>query len=58
MMSFMGNAKYQLGGTVNSSNPVNNFFVFIEEFRMQYKENNPYIKSTIVTGKVGGNKWK
>ncbi|KAK1320052.1 hypothetical protein QJS10_CPA03g02425 [Acorus calamus] len=38
--------------------PASAFFVFMEEFRKQYKEKNPNNKSVAVVGKAGGDKWK
>ena len=38
--------------------PASAFFVFIEEFRKQYKEEHPNKKSVSVVGKAGGGKWK
>ncbi|KAK1416504.1 hypothetical protein QVD17_32295 [Tagetes erecta] len=38
--------------------PSGPFFVFMEEFRKQYKEENPQNKSVAVVGKAGGAKWK
>ncbi|KAL7116485.1 hypothetical protein ABFS83_03G007600 [Erythranthe nasuta] len=34
------------------------FFVFMEDFRTQYKEKHPGNKSVAVVGKAGGDKWK
>ncbi len=38
--------------------PASAFFVFMEEFRKQYKEKHPNNKSVSVVGKAGGDKWK
>ncbi|KAI4390021.1 hypothetical protein MLD38_002177 [Melastoma candidum] len=38
--------------------PPSAFFVFMEEFRVQYKEKHPQNKSVSVVGKAGGEKWK
>ncbi|KAI3507161.1 hypothetical protein L1887_21986 [Cichorium endivia] len=38
--------------------PASAFFVFMEEFRKQYKEENPENKSVAAVGKAGGAKWK
>ncbi|WJZ86356.1 hypothetical protein VitviT2T_005817 [Vitis vinifera] len=38
--------------------PASAFFVFMEEFRKQYKEKHPANKSVSVVGKAGGDKWK
>ncbi|XP_039009677.1 HMG1/2-like protein isoform X2 [Hibiscus syriacus] len=38
--------------------PPSAFFVFMEGFRKQYKEDNPDNKSVAVVGKAGGAKWK
>ena len=38
--------------------PASAFFVFMEEFRKQFKEKNPHNKSVSVVGKAGGDKWK
>ncbi|XP_059637030.1 high mobility group B protein 3-like [Cornus florida] len=38
--------------------PATAFFVFMEEFRKQFKEKNPNNKSVPVVGKAGGAKWK
>ncbi|MGJ2918485.1 HMG-box domain-containing protein, partial [Salmonella enterica subsp. enterica serovar Paratyphi A] len=34
------------------------FFVFMEDFRKQYKEKHPNNKSVAAVGKAGGDKWK
>eukprot|EP00262_Sarcandra_glabra_P018825 TRINITY_DN68_c0_g2_i3.p1 TRINITY_DN68_c0_g2~~TRINITY_DN68_c0_g2_i3.p1 ORF type:complete len:159 (+),score=51.30 TRINITY_DN68_c0_g2_i3:156-632(+) len=38
--------------------PASAFFVFMEEFRKQFKDKNPGNKSVSVVGKAGGDKWK
>ncbi|KAI3816272.1 hypothetical protein L1987_15965 [Smallanthus sonchifolius] len=38
--------------------PASAFFVFMEEFRKQFKEENPDNKSVAAVGKAGGVKWK
>ncbi|GMI68961.1 NUCLEOSOME/CHROMATIN ASSEMBLY FACTOR D4, high mobility group B4 [Hibiscus trionum] len=38
--------------------PPSAFFVFMEGFRKQYKEENPDNKSVAAVGKAGGAKWK
>ncbi|KAF5762496.1 putative chromatin remodeling & transcriptional activation HMG family [Helianthus annuus] len=38
--------------------PASAFFVFMEDFRKQYKEKHPNNKSVSVVGKAGGEKWK
>ncbi|XP_060205402.1 HMG1/2-like protein [Lycium barbarum] len=38
--------------------PLSAFFVFMEEFRMEYKEKHPDNKSVGVVGKAGGEKWR
>jgi hypothetical protein len=38
--------------------PASAFFVFMEEFRKQYKEKHPNNKSVAAVGKAGGDKWK
>ncbi|KAL3617727.1 HMG1/2-like protein [Castilleja foliolosa] len=38
--------------------PASAFFVFMEDFRKQYKEKYPKNKSVAVVGKAGGDKWK
>ncbi|KAD2100016.1 hypothetical protein E3N88_41829 [Mikania micrantha] len=38
--------------------PASAFFVFMEEFRKQFKEENPNNKSVAAVGKAGGVKWK
>jgi high mobility group protein B3 len=38
--------------------PASAFFIFMEEFRQQYKEKHPNNKSVSVVGKAGGDKWK
>uniref|UniRef100_A0A5B6YMK6 Putative HMG1/2-like protein isoform X2 n=1 Tax=Davidia involucrata TaxID=16924 RepID=A0A5B6YMK6_DAVIN len=38
--------------------PPSAFFVFMEDFRKQYKEKHPNNKSVSVVGKAGGEKWK
>ncbi|KAI3757331.1 hypothetical protein L6452_04866 [Arctium lappa] len=38
--------------------PASAFFVFMEDFRKQFKEENPGNKSVAAVGKAGGAKWK
>ncbi|KAK6116791.1 hypothetical protein DH2020_049421 [Rehmannia glutinosa] len=38
--------------------PPSAFFVFMEDFRKQYKEKHPGNKSVAIVGKAGGDKWK
>ncbi|KAF8700653.1 hypothetical protein HU200_033999 [Digitaria exilis] len=38
--------------------PPSAFFVFMEEFRKDYKEKHPNVKHVSVIGKAGGDKWK
>ncbi|CAK7355559.1 unnamed protein product [Dovyalis caffra] len=38
--------------------PASAFFVFMEDFRKQYKEAHPNNKSVAAVGKAGGDKWK
>ncbi|KNA04107.1 hypothetical protein SOVF_202730 [Spinacia oleracea] len=38
--------------------PPSAFFVFMEEFRVTYKQKHPNNKSVAVVGKAGGEKWK
>ncbi|XP_031483386.1 HMG1/2-like protein isoform X1 [Nymphaea colorata] len=38
--------------------PPSAFFVFMEEFRKQFKEKNPNNKSVAAVGKAAGDKWK
>ncbi|XP_073038492.1 HMG1/2-like protein [Primulina eburnea] len=38
--------------------PASAFFVFMEDFRKQYKEKHPNNKSVATVGKAGGDKWK
>ncbi|OAY60993.1 HMG1/2-like protein [Manihot esculenta] len=38
--------------------PASAFFVFMEEFRQEYKEKHPNNKSVSVVGKAAGDKWK
>ncbi|KAJ1693652.1 hypothetical protein LUZ63_010350 [Rhynchospora breviuscula] len=38
--------------------PPSAFFVFMEKFRVEYKESHPNNKSVAVVGKAGGAKWK
>ncbi|CAI0415815.1 unnamed protein product [Linum tenue] len=38
--------------------PASAFFVFLEEFRKVYKEENPNVKAVSAVGKAGGEKWK
>ncbi|KAJ8762364.1 hypothetical protein K2173_007522 [Erythroxylum novogranatense] len=38
--------------------PASAFFVFMEEFRGQYKKEHPKNKSVAAVGKAGGDKWK
>ncbi|XP_074286464.1 uncharacterized protein LOC141611738 isoform X2 [Silene latifolia] len=38
--------------------PPSAFFVFMEDFRVQYKQKHPNNKSVAIVGKAGGEKWK
>ncbi|GKC07320.1 HMG1/2-like protein, partial [Tanacetum coccineum] len=38
--------------------PASAFFVFMEDFRKQFKAENPNVKSVAQVGKAGGAKWK
>ncbi|KAL8487083.1 hypothetical protein ACS0TY_023213 [Phlomoides rotata] len=38
--------------------PPSAFFVFMEDFRKQYKEKHPNNKSVATVGKAGGDRWK
>ncbi|XP_058180595.1 HMG1/2-like protein [Rhododendron vialii] len=38
--------------------PASAFFVFMEDFRKQFKEKHPNNKSVATVGKAGGDKWK
>ena len=38
--------------------PPSAFFVFMEQFRKEFKEKNPNNKQVSVVGKAGGDKWK
>ncbi|KAG6406179.1 hypothetical protein SASPL_133778 [Salvia splendens] len=38
--------------------PPSAFFVFMEDFRKQYKEKHPSNKSVAAVGKAGGDRWK
>ncbi|CAK9139951.1 unnamed protein product [Ilex paraguariensis] len=38
--------------------PPSAFFVFLEEFRQQFKKENPNVKAVSAVGKAGGEKWK
>uniref|UniRef100_A0A0D9XGH9 HMG box domain-containing protein n=1 Tax=Leersia perrieri TaxID=77586 RepID=A0A0D9XGH9_9ORYZ len=38
--------------------PPSAFFVFMEQFRKDYKEKHPTVKQVSVIGKAGGDKWK
>ncbi|XP_030536045.1 HMG1/2-like protein [Rhodamnia argentea] len=38
--------------------PASAFFIFMEEFRVQYKQKHPNNKSVAAVGKAGGDKWK
>ncbi|KAI4339967.1 hypothetical protein MLD38_024849 [Melastoma candidum] len=38
--------------------PPSAFFVFLEEFRKEYKEKHPQNKAVSVVGKAAGDKWK
>ncbi|ONM23363.1 High mobility group B protein 2 [Zea mays] len=38
--------------------PPTAFFVFMEEFRKDYKEKHPNVKQVSVIGKAGGDMWK
>ncbi|GJM99479.1 hypothetical protein PR202_ga16577 [Eleusine coracana subsp. coracana] len=38
--------------------PPSAFFVFMEGFRKEYKEQHPNVKQVSVIGKAGGDKWK
>ncbi|KAK3410570.1 hypothetical protein EUGRSUZ_J02535 [Eucalyptus grandis] len=38
--------------------PASAFFIFMEDFRVQYKQKHPNNKSVAAVGKAGGDKWK
>ncbi|CAA6655143.1 unnamed protein product [Spirodela intermedia] len=38
--------------------PPSAFFVFLEEFRKQFKQEHPNVKAVSAVGKAGGEKWK
>ncbi|XP_020229132.1 high mobility group B protein 1 isoform X1 [Cajanus cajan] len=38
--------------------PSSAFFVFLEEFRKTFKDENPHLRGVAVVGKAGGEKWK
>ncbi|KAH6837190.1 high mobility group B1 [Perilla frutescens var. hirtella] len=38
--------------------PPSAFFVFLEEFRITFKKENPNVKAVSAVGKAGGEKWK
>ncbi|KZV22307.1 high mobility group-like [Dorcoceras hygrometricum] len=38
--------------------PASAFFIFMEDFRKQFKEKHPNNKSVATVGKAGGDKWK
>ncbi|XP_022151579.1 high mobility group B protein 1 [Momordica charantia] len=38
--------------------PPSAFFVFLEEFRKEFKRDNPHVKAVSAVGKAGGEKWK
>ncbi|PRQ59424.1 putative chromatin remodeling & transcriptional activation HMG family [Rosa chinensis] len=38
--------------------PASAFFVFLEEFRITYKQEHPNVKAVSAVGKAGGAKWK
>ena len=38
--------------------PPSAFFVFLEEFRKEFKKENPNVKAVSAVGKAGGDKWK
>ncbi|KAF3448903.1 hypothetical protein FNV43_RR10303 [Rhamnella rubrinervis] len=38
--------------------PSSAFFVFLEEFRKEFKKENPNVKAVSAVGKAGGSKWK
>ncbi|GKE30122.1 HMG1/2-like protein, partial [Tanacetum coccineum] len=38
--------------------PASAFFVFMEDFRKQFKKENPNVNSVAAVGKAGGAKWK
>ncbi|PQQ06928.1 high mobility group B protein 1-like isoform X1 [Prunus yedoensis var. nudiflora] len=38
--------------------PPSAFFVFLEEFRKEFKKENPNVKGVAAVGKAGGDKWK
>ncbi|XP_068669323.1 high mobility group B protein 1-like isoform X1 [Aristolochia californica] len=38
--------------------PPSAFFVFLEEFRITYKQEHPNVKAVSAVGKAGGEKWK
>ena len=57
-----GNKPAKKGKAANDPNkpkrPSSAFFVFMEDFRKQYKEKHPKNKSVAAVGKAGGDKWK
>ncbi|GFS39397.1 high mobility group B3 [Actinidia rufa] len=57
-----GNKPAKKGKAANDPNkpkrPASAFFVFMEDFRKQYKEKHPKNKSVAAVGKAGGDKWK
>ncbi|PON51169.1 High mobility group box domain containing protein [Parasponia andersonii] len=38
--------------------PPSAFFVFLEEFRKEFKKDNPNVKAVSAVGKAGGERWK
>ncbi|KAL0912686.1 hypothetical protein M5K25_018677 [Dendrobium thyrsiflorum] len=54
-----GGAKGKGGKDPNKpKRPPSAFFVFMEQFRKEFKEKNPNNKQVSVVGKAGGDKWK
>ncbi|PKA66394.1 DNA-binding protein MNB1B [Apostasia shenzhenica] len=54
-----GGAKGKGGKDPNKpKRPPSAFFVFMEQFRKEFKEKNPRNKQVSVVGKAGGDKWK
>ncbi|KAI5663511.1 hypothetical protein M9H77_22834 [Catharanthus roseus] len=54
-------AKQEKGGKKDPNKPKrppSAFFVFLEEFRMTFKKENPNVKAVSAVGKAGGAKWK
>ncbi|CAL1369373.1 unnamed protein product [Linum trigynum] len=53
-----GRSKKVVNDPNKPKRPLSAFFVFMEEFRKEFKEKNPNNKSVAAVGKAGGERWK